>query len=85
MTVFDQWLAKVPGSTPLKAFGAGVLLCAALGYPIFANSQQDKQGHDYFSQERPEAVLQGQERARKQYLQEREERRAERRQAEGQQ
>ena len=84
MTVFDRYLAKMPGSIQFKAFGAGMVLCAALGYPVFAGGT-GKQGHDYFSQERPEAVLQGEERSRKQYLKEREERREERRKAAEQQ
>ena len=78
MTVFDRWLQRIPGSIQFKAFATGVVLCGALGYPIFAagSGEGQKQGHDYFSQERPEAVIRGEEQLRKQYLQERDERRA---------
>lgn len=84
-TGFDRLLRRVPGSTPFKAFAAGVLLCAGLGYPIFystngsgGDGNAGKQGHDLFSQERPEAILQAEQDSRKQYLREREERREQR-------
>lgn len=77
------------GSMPFKAFVAGITLCAVLGYPIFGGgvggkgkngdgtSTKTKQGHDYFSQERPEAILQAEHASRQRYLQEREQRRRE--------
>ena len=76
MTVLDQYMARIPGSMPFKAFMAGMICCTALAIPVFFSpTAESRQGHDYFSQERPEAVLAGQERARQQYLQEREVRR----------
>lgn len=77
-TAFDRLLAKVPGSVQFKAFAAGTAVCLALGYPIFFRGKAQPQGHDYFSQERPEAILKGEEASRKQYLKEREERREQR-------
>mmetsp|Transcript_13958 Transcript_13958/g.26751 ORF Transcript_13958/g.26751 Transcript_13958/m.26751 type:complete len:85 (-) Transcript_13958:188-442(-) len=77
-TGFDRLLQRVPGSMPFKAFVAGMTLCTVMAYPVFAPSnEKTKQGHDYFSQERPEAVLQAEQASRKQYLKERQQRREE--------
>ena len=73
----DRFISKIPGSVQFKAFAAGVVVCTALAYPVFATGS-GKQGHDYFSQERPEAILRGEEQSRKQYLKERDERREQR-------
>jgi hypothetical protein len=81
MPGFDRFVAKLPGSVQVQAFSVGMVLCIAMGYPIFVSGQKEKQGHDYFSQERPEAILQGEESSRKKYLAEREVRREERKRA----
>ena len=78
MSGFDRLIQKVPGSLQVKAFVSASLLCIALGYPIF-RSTDGRQGHDYFSQERPEAILKGEEESRQKYLMEREQRREQRR------
>ena len=74
-TRFDRMMNRVPGSMPFKAFVTGTTMCAVLAYPVFSSST--KAGHDYFSQERPEAVLQAEDASRKQYLKERQQRRDE--------
>jgi len=63
----DRFLAKLPGSTPQKAAVVSFCLIAALGYPVFSkdNDANNKQGHNYLSQERPEFVASGQEKLRK--------------------
>lgn len=61
----DSYLAKLPGSVPAKAAAAGFLLTAALAYPVFRVSREGRQGHDYLSSERPEAISAGQDRLRR--------------------
>jgi hypothetical protein len=74
----DRWVQKLPGSMGTKVGVAAVLVIGALGYPIFygASSKSlaagSKQGHDYLSSEKPEAIRAGQEQARKLYRQQRE-------------
>ena len=57
---------KVPGGQNAQvAVGASVLLgiCAI---PVFMKNE--RRGHDLFSQEKPEAIVESQEKARKEYL-----------------
>ena len=58
-TGFDRLIQRIPGSMPFKAFVAGMTLCTVMAYPVFGPKSAEKktqQGHDYISQERPEAV-----------------------------
>lgn len=64
----DRFLQKLPGSTPLKAFVVAGIITATLAYPVF-RTQQTRQGHDLFSQEKPEVIAAGQERARREQRQ----------------
>ena len=61
----DKLINKLPGSPPVKAFLCAGLVTAALAYPVFRTKDKTKQGHDLFSQEKPEAIASGQERARR--------------------
>ena len=65
MSRIDTFLAKMPGSTGAKAFLAALAIGAAVAYPVF-RSKEGRQGHDYFSSERPEAISAGQDHMRKQ-------------------
>lgn len=79
----DRFVARLPGgSMNVKAFVTAMAICGMVGVPIFMNSDKRKQGHDLFSQERPEAIIRGQEKLREQFLKERDARREERRKAE---
>lgn len=60
----DDLLKKLPGSTKTKAFGLSIAICTLLAVPVFGKKDV-KQGHDLFSQEKPEAVRAGEERKRK--------------------
>lgn len=62
----DRFINKVPGSPQVKAFAVAITVVGLLAYPVFGVSKEGRQGHDYFSQERPEAILAGEERLRKQ-------------------
>ena len=61
----DKLINKLPGSPPVKAFLCAGLVTAALAYPVFRTKDKTQQGHDLFSQEKPEAIASGQERARR--------------------
>ena len=64
--MIDAWLQKLPGRHGIKVLVGTVALLGATAYPVFRNSES-KQGHDYFSQEKPEAVTAGQDHLRKEY------------------
>jgi hypothetical protein len=69
-TAFDRWIAQRAflGKHPaLQAIAAATIVCAATGYQVFGGSER-RQGHDMFSQERPEAILQAEQRSREAYL-----------------
>lgn len=71
----DNLLKKIPGSPATKALGTALLLSVALAYPVFG-SKEGRQGHDYFSSDRPEAVRSGEEQLRRLARQEREQNRS---------
>ena len=66
MSPIDAYLSKLPGSVAAKAFAASLAVGFAVAYPVFFVSKEGRQGHDYFSSERPEAISAAQDRARKQ-------------------
>jgi hypothetical protein len=65
----DQFIRRfVPGKTPgIQAIVVASILVVGLAYPVF-NVKDTRQGHDLFSQEKPEAIAQGQDKSRKEYL-----------------
>ena len=65
MSRIDAYLARFPGSVTVKAFAVTIAIAAGIAYPVFYRSEESRQGHDYFSSERPELVSAGQDRARK--------------------
>ena len=64
MPYMDSIIKKIPGSVPVKSFLGALLISGALAYPVF-KTKNVKQGHDLFSQDKPEAIQAGQERARR--------------------
>ena len=61
----DSFLKSLPGSPQFKAAAASGLLVALLAVPVFGISKEGRQGHDYFSSERPEFVRAGEEQQRR--------------------
>jgi len=56
------------GSLQIRAVVASVAVCALLAVPVFkkdGSKSKTRQGHDYFSQERPEAIRAGEEERRR--------------------
>lgn len=67
----DDRIARLPGgSLRMKGFIAAWSIVGVLAIPVFYNSS-GRQGHDYLSSEKPEAIHAGQEELRKQYRQQR--------------
>jgi hypothetical protein len=64
MSRFDTWVQRLPGSIPVKSFGFSFIVCAILAYPVY-KSTESRQGHDYLSSDKPEAVAAGQEKLRR--------------------
>ena len=64
MSRLDSLLQRLPGSTAAKALVFSVAICGALAIPVFKKGT-GRQGHDYLSSERPEAITAGQERQRR--------------------
>jgi hypothetical protein len=64
MSRFDSWVQRLPGSIAAKSFGFSVIVCAVLAYPVY-KSTENRQGHDYLSSDKPEAVAAGQEKLRR--------------------
>jgi hypothetical protein len=79
MSRIDDFINKrIPGSMPLKAFVAAVLVCSVVAYPVFSKPpEESRQGHDYMSSDKPEAIRATQEQLRKQYRQKRKQAEAE--------
>lgn len=62
----DDRLAKYPGSVATKAFLASLVVSGVVATSAYKYSTR-KQGHDYFSSDKPEVIRAGQEELRKQY------------------
>jgi len=61
-----QILQKIPGGQNTKVFFGTSLLLGACAVPVFA--KDTKAGHDLFSQEKPQAVLDGERQQYKDYI-----------------
>jgi hypothetical protein len=58
----DNLVNKLPGSIKAKAAFLSFAVVGILSIPVFNKTkEQRKQGHEYFSQEKPEQVAAGQE------------------------
>lgn len=63
--MLKQLIQKIPGSQNFQVFVATSVLLGLCGIPVVLKDQ--KRGHDLFSQERPEAVLESQEKLLKEF------------------
>lgn len=61
-----QLLQKIPGGQNVQVLVGTSLLLGLCAIPVFANPKE-KRGHDLFSQEKPEAVLDSQEKLLKEF------------------
>lgn len=62
-------LKKLPGSENVKAFVGTSLLIGACAVPVFGSIGKDtKAGHDLFSQEKPQAMVDSERTLRKDYM-----------------
>jgi len=55
-----QLLQKIPGGPKAQVFVGTALILGISAIPVFAKPNQ-KRGHDLFSQERPESVVQSED------------------------
>jgi hypothetical protein len=68
MSRLESIVQKIPGSVPFKAFSTAILLCTVAAYPVFSKPpEQSRQGHDYLSSDKPEAIRASQEQQRREY------------------
>lgn len=66
----DDALLKLPGGLRIKGFVVACSIVVAISIPVFYKSS-GRQGHDYLSSDKPEAIHAGQEEMRRQYRQQR--------------
>jgi len=59
---------KIPGGPRVQVFVGSALILGICAVPVFAKPKE-KRGHDLFSQEKPEAVVQSKERLQKEFYQ----------------
>ena len=64
--MIKQLLSKIPGGQNVQVFVGTTVLVGLCGVPVFFKPEE-KRGHDLFSQERPEAVLDSQEKLLQEY------------------
>jgi hypothetical protein len=58
---------KVPGGPRVRVFVGTSFILALSAAPVLMKSSADKQGHDLFSQEKPEAVTASKEKLQREY------------------
>lgn len=63
--MLKQLIQKIPGPQNFQVFIATSVLIGLCGIPVFTKDQ--KRGHDLFSQEKPEALVQSQEQLLKEF------------------
>ena len=63
--MLKQLIQKIPGGQNVQVFIGTSVLVGLCGVPVFFKNE--KRGHDLFSQERPEAVLDSQEKLLKEF------------------
>jgi len=66
MGVILQLLQKIPGGPNTKVFVGTSVLLGLCAIPVFA--KDTKAGHDLFSQEKPQAILDSETKLRKDYM-----------------
>ncbi|KAL7530741.1 hypothetical protein ACHAXR_004788 [Thalassiosira sp. AJA248-18] len=60
-----QLLQKIPGGENAKAFVGTSILLGLCAVPVF---KKTKTGHDLFSQEKPQAIVDSESQLRKEYM-----------------
>ena len=63
--MIKQILSKIPGGQNAQVFVGTAVLVGLCGTPVFFKNE--KRGHDLISQEKPEAVLDSQEKLLKEF------------------
>jgi hypothetical protein len=58
---------KIPGGPRVRVFVGTTFLVALSAVPVFIKKSPDKQGHDLFSQEKPEAISASTEKLQREY------------------
>ncbi|KAL3757119.1 hypothetical protein ACHAWU_002958 [Discostella pseudostelligera] len=61
-----QLLQKIPGGTNVQAFVGTSILLGLCAIPVFL--KDTKAGHDLFSQEKPQAIVDSESKLRKEYM-----------------
>mmetsp|Transcript_13395 Transcript_13395/g.20894 ORF Transcript_13395/g.20894 Transcript_13395/m.20894 type:complete len:85 (-) Transcript_13395:1002-1256(-) len=64
----EPLLQKIPGGPRVQVLVGSAVLLGICAVPVFAKPQE-KRGHDLFSQEKPEAVVQSKERLQQEFYQ----------------
>ncbi|KAL7547238.1 hypothetical protein ACHAWF_010593 [Thalassiosira exigua] len=76
--MIHQLLQKIPGGPNVKVFVGTFVLLGLCAVPVFA--KDTKAGHDLFSQEKPQAIVDGESEMRKKDMERRMEEREQRKQ-----
>ncbi len=71
-------MQKIPGGQNAQVFVGTSLLLGLCAIPVF--SKDTKAGHDLFSQEKPQAIVDSESRLRKGYMEKREQEKQEKQQ-----
>lgn len=58
---------KIPGGPRVRVFVGTSIILAISAAPVFMKKAPDKQGHDLFSQEKPEAITASKEKLQREY------------------
>jgi hypothetical protein len=58
---------KIPGGPRVRVFVGTSVILAISAAPVFMKKSADKQGHDLFSQEKPEAITASKEKLQREY------------------
>ena len=64
--IFTHTVQRIPGGQNVQVFVGTTLLLGLCAIPVF--SKDTKPGHDLFSQEKPQAILESEYKLRKEYM-----------------
>lgn len=66
MSIVERWVKHLPGNSHTQPLAAALLITFLTGIPYFMGKPEDnRQGHQFFSSDRPEAITAQQEQARR--------------------
>lgn len=66
MIIYKKTVQRLPGGDNTKAFVGTMVLIGGCAIPVFA--KDTKAGHDLFSQEKPQAIIDSESKLRKEYM-----------------